>query len=507
MGRGILYFWGGDLGKNSANLTTHIMLFIIGGCTFVAGLLLGGGGPSGSGPLGAGLLVAVALVLGALYFSRGRAQAEPGADLAQAATARARVVLDMAQTIGSSLDYQTVVDAAMDIGTLGLRDVAQKARLVSLAFIVEGDHLRLVSTRRLPAFDQNNYTSPARAGALARALQQAEAIYLARGADDPELSFYAGLQDAQSILVVPLRANFRNYGVLVFGTPEPNAFNHDHAEMLSTLGSQATLAMQNAVLYQKLRAEKEKIVEIEEDARKKLARDLHDGPTQTVSLMAMRVNYIRVSLNKPNVNVQAELEKVEELAHRTAKDIRHMLFTLRPLLLENQGLVAALGELRKKMHESYEQNVVLQVAPGAEELIDAKQQGSLFYIVEEAVNNARKHAQAPNIYVRVGRRDNNIVFEVQDDGVGFDVSRLDDRYEERGSLGMVNMRERAELIEGVVRVESARGKGTRVTVSVPITPARAAAMNGVGTKTPTGQQRAPSGLWRAERGSREARTQ
>jgi signal transduction histidine kinase len=93
----------------------------------------------------------------------------------------------------------------------------------------------------------------------------------------------------------------------------------------------------------------------------------------------------------------------------------------------------------------------------------------LFYIAEEAVNNARKHAAAAHIWVRLRSEGDIFVIEIQDDGVGFDVGAVARSYEERGSLGMVNMRERAALVNGLHRVESADGKGTKITVAVPLT--------------------------------------
>jgi len=92
----------------------------------------------------------------------------------------------------------------------------------------------------------------------------------------------------------------------------------------------------------------------------------------------------------------------------------------------------------------------------------------LFYIVEEAVNNARKHAQSENIYIRLYQKGENAVIEVQDYGLGFDIAAVNAGYDKRGSLGMINMRERAELAEGTLNLESAKGSGTRIQVYVPL---------------------------------------
>jgi len=91
------------------------------------------------------------------------------------------------------------------------------------------------------------------------------------------------------------------------------------------------------------------MIEVQEEARKKLARDLHDGPTQSVSAIAMRLNLIRMMLTRAPEKVEDELIRAEDLARRTTKEIRHMLFTLRPLVLESQGLHAALEAMAEKM--------------------------------------------------------------------------------------------------------------------------------------------------------------
>jgi signal transduction histidine kinase len=146
-----------------------------------------------------------------------------------------------------------------------------------------------------------------------------------------------------------------------FAHADPNYFNRERMELLDMIGRQAVIAIQNARLYQDLLEEKERMIEVHEEARKKLARDLHDGPTQSVAAMAMRINLTRRMFDKDAKSALDELVKIEELAHRTTKEIRHMLFTLRPLILESQGLKAALQSMAEKMRETYTQNVVIDV--------------------------------------------------------------------------------------------------------------------------------------------------
>ena len=147
-----------------------------------------------------------------------------------------------------------------------------------------------------------------------------------------------------------------------------------------------------------------------------------------------------------------------------------MLFTLRPLVLESEGLDAALRAMAEKMHETYDQNVLVEVDHKVVEALESSRQTVMFYIAEEAVNNARKHAQAAHIWVRIRQLQPDVaVLEIQDDGVGFNVGSVDTNYERRGSLGMVNMRERTELVSGILRITSAEGKGTTIQVQIPLT--------------------------------------
>ena len=227
--------------------------------------------------------------------------------------------------------------------------------------------------------------------------------------------------------------------------------------------------MQNARLYQDLVEEKERMVEVQEEARKKLARDLHDGPTQSVAAMAMRVNLARRMMAKDVNEATNELVKIEELAHRTTKEIRHMLFTLRPLILELQGLNAALQAMAEKMRETFSQNVLINVDENILNDMEMGKQGVIFYIIEEATNNARKHANAPHIWVRLRPFEKEVaLLEIEDDGLGFDVAAVHKSYDKRGSLGMVNLRERTELVNGLLNIDSAPGKGTRIQVYIPL---------------------------------------
>jgi signal transduction histidine kinase len=110
----------------------------------------------------------------------------------------------------------------------------------------------------------------------------------------------------------------------------------------------------------------------------------------------------------------------------------------------------------------------VRVDPRVESVLDGHQQGVIFYIIEEAVGNARKYAEAELISVSARLHEDAVVVQIADNGVGFDTTAVDANYDKRGSLGMVNMRERTELLDGVLKIESAEGRGTTISVLVPI---------------------------------------
>ena len=388
----------------------------------------------------------------------------------RAAQEHSRVIFELASMLSATLNYGKVLEAVLEVGEAGMRELGQpNSAHVSMVMLFGHSDLRIVASRHLPPRDQNT-TFQGKSGILAQALATAEAVIADSPAADPELSQLIMMHSCRQAIVVPLRAGFENFGVVVFGSPQPNTYTQDHQELLIAICNQAIVALQNAQLYQSLMEEKERIVEVEEDARKKLARDLHDGPTQSIAAIAMRLNYLRMLLDRERDLDQTaeELTRVEELARRTTKEIRHMLFTLRPLILETQGLQAALGQYVNKLAETDDTLIHLEAAPDVDHLLDQNVQGVSFYIIEEAIGNARKHAQADNIWVRLYVHDSEFVVEVEDDGQGFDVDSVQVRYDQRGSLGMINMHERAALIGGELKVASAPGEGTCVTLTVPL---------------------------------------
>ncbi len=385
---------------------------------------------------------------------------------------RLRAIYELTTALTATLSYKRVLDSALDLGYTALNpdpDTAASDPLVSVMLLFRGGQLIVGSARRFTSAD-SRITLQGNEGILKKVFDEGEPAFSKDIGYDPELGRVIAFRNCKSGYCFPLRSGFNVYGAMVFAHPDPNYFSPDRQDLLDIIGRQAVVAIQNARLYQDLVEEKERMIEVHEEARKKLARDLHDGPTQSVAAMAMRINIARRMMEKDTKMAMEELSKIEELAHRTTKEIRHMLFTLRPLILESQGLSAALNSMADKMRETYNQNVIVNVDDNLAGQMEMGRQGVIFYIIEEAVNNARKHANAPNIWVRLHPFQQGMaLLEIEDNGVGFDIEAMNKAYDKSSSLGMVNLRERAELVNGLLNLQSTPGKGTNVSVYIPLT--------------------------------------
>ena len=452
-----------------------------GGLAIAAGAVVAFGlGPAGLPAVAGTLTIAAAVVLcglsllyptaqvRALGIETGKAQ---GVELREARR-RGREQLARffraAGALNASLDHERVLDQALDLTSQVLIDPDDRPeQLVGMLFLLAGDRARIVSGRGLPASDWRLDFSGA--GGLIGETIAAGAPVRRRGfGDDQELARLVGLRGCRSLLAAPLVHEDEAIGVMLFGHPGAGVFGGPESTLLGALAEQTMIALHNARRFQDLSDERGRVQELQEEARRRLARDLHDGPTQSLATIAMRASFARRLLSRDVAAAGEEMGRAEDLARRTTREVRHMLFTLRPLVLESQGLVSALQQLADKTGSLTGHDVVVEVDPEAVDGLEMSRQGMVFFVAEEAVNNARKHAEAEHIWVRMHRAGGALVMEIEDDGVGFNVGAVDASYAQRGSLGMVSMRERSELLGGTLSVDSAEGRGTTVRLTVPL---------------------------------------
>jgi signal transduction histidine kinase len=392
------------------------------------------------------------------------------------ANERSKLIAEMALTLGSTLNYRKVLRTMIDLAFSAMAEVGTKDEsTIAMVLLFEGDNekngaerLTVAAGRNMGRADDGRRVS-SEEGLIGRTIRTAEATITNNAQKDRVLATFASTPGCRSAICAPLRAGLNTYGVVLFCTTEANFYNEEHKQLLTTFCSQAIITLQNAQLFEDLQHEQQKILEKEADARRKLARDLHDGPTQSIAAIAMRLNFIKMVLQKEDLaKAYEEVVKVEEIAQRTTQEIRTMLFTMRPVILETQGLLPALSQYADRLNATESFKVALNNR-GYNGQLSSEAEGVVFAIVEEAVGNAKKHAQASEIRINLTAGKNNLVVEIRDNGIGFDVEATKSTYDQRTSLGLLNLDERAELVGGVCSIESARGRGTLVRVEIPFT--------------------------------------
>lgn len=281
---------------------------------------------------------------------------------------------------------------------------------------------------------------------------------------------------AQNIICVPLTVRDQVIGVLELFNKRGHPFKERDLELLKAITPYAAVAIENAQLHEKVLAEKDRVIEAGEIARRELARNLHDGPTQLVSDILMRLNFCEEALKRNEMSLIAEeVAYMRGVAERAIHQMRTTLFELRPLVLEMEGVATALAVfLERRQKEVNHCKLIFKLKShnpdGHISRQEAKVEAAIFAIVQEALNNALKHAQAKNIIVQLTEAPEAFYVMVADDGKGFDLSAVMGNYSHRTSLGMINIRERAELIGSELQIKSAPGMGTHIFVYIPKTP-------------------------------------
>jgi signal transduction histidine kinase len=274
---------------------------------------------------------------------------------------------------------------------------------------------------------------------------------------DPGFLPDSQLPETRSELVIPLRLGSQVIGTLDVHNTQVGAFSEEDVVAIQSLGDQIVVAIENAHLYDQSR----ELAVLEE--RTRLARDLHDSVTQSLySLVLLTEGWRRLLSAGSGSQIEDYLGRTGEIAQQALREMRLLIHELRPPMLEQEGLV---GAVRKRL-DAVEKRVGIEARVVMDDLVElpASQEEGLYWITQEALNNALKHAAASKEIVRICVEGERLVLEIMDDGQGFDL----DVVRHRGGMGLVSMRERAKEMGGTFTIESAPGQGTMVTVRVPV---------------------------------------
>ncbi|MDM5209311.1 sensor histidine kinase [Cytobacillus kochii] len=205
------------------------------------------------------------------------------------------------------------------------------------------------------------------------------------------------------------------------------------------------------------------IIEAQEEERKRLSREIHDGPAQMMANVMMRSDLIeRVYKERGTDEAMEEIRNLKKMVRSALYEVRRIIYDLRPMALDDLGLVPTLKKYLQTIEEYHNSTKITFMNVGKEVRLPSQYEVALFRLIQEAVQNAMKHADAEEIIVKTEINNERIAVVIRDNGKGFDINK-----KKAQSFGIIGMRERVELLEGQLSIDSNIGKGTIIIIQVP----------------------------------------
>jgi PAS domain S-box-containing protein len=219
--------------------------------------------------------------------------------------------------------------------------------------------------------------------------------------------------------------------------------------------------------HQQLRALSAHLESVREEEKKKIARDLHDETSQLIAGLNAYLETAIRTLPADAPESKAVLKKARALTITILDDLHRLIYDLRPTLLDELGLVAAINSLADNYIKAAGVNIKVEVKGKPLRLIDTVET-AIFRAVQEALTNILKHANASNVMIGINFKKHNLVINVRDDGGGFDADGVMSFGKQQGGLGLIGIKERMLLVNGSLKIKSGRGKGTEIVLDVPL---------------------------------------
>jgi signal transduction histidine kinase len=362
----------------------------------------------------------------------------------------------LAAVVSRSLNLEEILNDALDeaLKIMGMTK--------GQAFLLDQDTEGLVLVAHRGVSDALVcYTEELSLGTSTSGLAAQEGRPVARSVEDYPEGVLRDLLENEGVRLVvstPLLAKGRTLGAIDLGTDVVRDIQPEELSLLAGIGHQIGVAVENARLYEQA----QQLAVIRE--RNRLARDLHDSVMQALYGVTLYAEAAWRQLSSGDSGVTGEhLREIRRTAQEALREMRLLIFELRPPVLKQEGLAAA---LRARL-ESVEQRVGLQTrfALETEERISPEIEEAFYRVALEALNNVLRHSFADRVTVSLGREGQCVVLEVMDDGIGFDPEEAQQR---GGGLGLRGMEERVTRLGGVLTLTSSHGSGTRVRAEVEL---------------------------------------
>ena len=281
------------------------------------------------------------------------------------------------------------------------------------------------------------------------------------------------IDNSRCMTAVPLQAKRGLIGSLVICHQNMVSFESKRS-LLLTLGQELAIAIENARLYQQMQERDvlrgdllRRAVEAQEEERKRIARELHDGIGQVFTALALGLSGVEETMPRDPVLARAQVANLKELSMRTITEMRHLVADLRPAQLDDLGLVPALHWLADEWRDRLSIDVHVQVT-GHRHRLSPEMETILFRTTQEALTNVAKHARAQQAIVKLAFNQDQIELIVQDNGVGMTPEQVTRRQVHHQGWGLAGIQERTSLVGGTFDIDSAPGRGTRLIIHIPL---------------------------------------
>ena len=290
----------------------------------------------------------------------------------------------------------------------------------------------------------------------------------------PRLSDDAVKEEVDCFVSVPLKSKNRTLGIMNVARSSERYFTQDDFRLLDSIGYHVGLAIENSILYEEAKQKEQlrgqllsSVISAQEEERKRISRELHDEYGQTLIGVIMSMESVEDMIPPRQTKLRGKLETVKSLVVHALEDIQRLTLDLRPSALDDLGLITA---VRAYAH-NHLQTIGVQVkfdSKGLSDRLTPVVETALFRIIQEAIHNIAKHAEASNVRIHLSVSENRITAIVEDDGRGFDVDAVFKSRIGTQSLGLLGIQERIALLSGTFTIKSKIGQGTHLKVEIPV---------------------------------------
>jgi len=316
-------------------------------------------------------------------------------------------------------------------------------------------------------------------GIAGKVVQSGRAVLLEDISSEPDALRIdlLNLEGLKAFISVPLRSKDNVLGVLNVASHVPHSFTKEDVHLLHSIGDQLGTAIEQTRLHERLRKARERLRKLarqnlvaEEEERRRIARELHDETSQSLSGIALQLEALMEMFAKsgnPDAELIAGLKKVQSLTVQVHKEVSRVISNLHPAVLDTLGLVAAVRQHAHSRLQPLNINVTVEVK-GTEMRFPSDVEAALFRVVQGTIGNIVEHSKAKNASIVLVYQPDEFSLTISDDGQGFDVSKITDVEESGRGRGLFSMRERIGFLGGTSGVESKIGAGTTLWAKIPI---------------------------------------